>query len=162
MRALAQDLGVVPMALYKHVRDKDELLDGMVDVLIDEFESPDPALDWKAAIRHRLLAARGGGDPPPAAARAGGGAAPPVGPQGDRVAPPPYADRAGLHGLGHRHVPRRRLLRRPDPPPDARAGQPDLGVQPRAVRGAPGRRCPAADPRAAGRAVRRVRGALPA
>ena len=58
MRALAQDLGVVPMALYKHVRDKDELLDGMVDVLIDEFEPPDPALDWKAAIRHRLLSAR--------------------------------------------------------------------------------------------------------
>ena len=43
MRALAQDLGVVPMALYKHVKDKDELLDGMVDVLIDEFEPPDPA-----------------------------------------------------------------------------------------------------------------------
>src|SRR3954468_17677062 len=86
MRALAQDLGVVPMALYKHVRDKDELLDGMVDVLIDEFESPDPATGLK------------GGDPAPAAVRAAGGAAPPVGPQGDRVAHPPYADRAGLHG----------------------------------------------------------------
>src|SRR4051794_17609082 len=58
MRALAQDLGVVPMALYKHVKDKDELLDGMVDVLIAEFEPPDPALEWKAAIRHRLLSAR--------------------------------------------------------------------------------------------------------
>ena len=58
MRHLAQQLGVVPMALYKHVRDKDELLDGMVDALIDEFEPPDPALDWKAAIRHRLLSAR--------------------------------------------------------------------------------------------------------
>src|SRR4051794_13986001 len=58
MRALAQDLGVVPMALYKHVEDKDELLDGMVDVLIAEIEPPDPAAEWKAAIRHRLLSAR--------------------------------------------------------------------------------------------------------
>ena len=37
MRRLAQRLGVVPMALYKHVADKDELLDGMVDVVIGEF-----------------------------------------------------------------------------------------------------------------------------
>jgi AcrR family transcriptional regulator len=58
MRALAQDLGVVPMALYKHVKDKDELLDGVVDVVLGEIDPPDPALDWKAAIRHRLLSAR--------------------------------------------------------------------------------------------------------
>src|SRR4029450_111820 len=31
MRRLAQELGVVPMALYKHVASKDEMLDGMVD-----------------------------------------------------------------------------------------------------------------------------------
>jgi AcrR family transcriptional regulator len=58
MRALAQDLGVVPMALYKHVKDKDELLDGVVDVVLGEIDPADPALDWKAAIRHRLLSAR--------------------------------------------------------------------------------------------------------
>jgi AcrR family transcriptional regulator len=34
MRKLAQELGVVPMALYKHVANKDELLDGMVDVVV--------------------------------------------------------------------------------------------------------------------------------
>lgn len=58
MRNLAQRLGVVPMALYKHVANKDELLDGMVDVLVAEIEPPDPGLDWKPAIRRRILAAR--------------------------------------------------------------------------------------------------------
>ncbi len=58
MRGLAQQLGVVPMALYKHVADKDELLDGMVDVIIGEFGPPGPDLDWKSGIRERILAAR--------------------------------------------------------------------------------------------------------
>jgi AcrR family transcriptional regulator len=58
MRRLAQQLGVVPMALYKHVADKDELLDGMVDVVISEFDPPDPALDWKDGVRQRVLSAR--------------------------------------------------------------------------------------------------------
>jgi len=58
MRKLAEELGVVPMALYKHVANKDELLDGMVDLVIDEFEPADPDLDWKGAVRHRVLSAR--------------------------------------------------------------------------------------------------------
>jgi AcrR family transcriptional regulator len=58
MRRLAQELGVVPMALYKHVANKDELLDGMVDLVIGEFESPDPGLDWRSAVRQRMLSAR--------------------------------------------------------------------------------------------------------
>src|SRR3954469_11882008 len=58
MRGLAQDLGVVPMALYKHVADKDELLDGMVDVVLTEIDAPDPTLDGKTALRSRLLSAR--------------------------------------------------------------------------------------------------------
>ena len=33
MRKIAQELGVVPMALYKHVAGKDELLGGMIDVV---------------------------------------------------------------------------------------------------------------------------------
>jgi AcrR family transcriptional regulator len=37
MRRLAETLGVVPMALYKHVADKDDLLAGMVDHVIAEF-----------------------------------------------------------------------------------------------------------------------------
>ena len=44
MRKLAQELGVVPMALYKHVANKDQLLDGMVDVIVGEIQpqSADP------------------------------------------------------------------------------------------------------------------------
>ena len=58
MRRLAQQLGVVPMALYKHVADKEELLDGMVDVVISEFDSPEATLDWKDGVRRRVLSAR--------------------------------------------------------------------------------------------------------
>ncbi|MFI7304657.1 TetR/AcrR family transcriptional regulator [Micromonospora aurantiaca] len=57
MRNLAQDLGVVPMALYKHVANKDELLDGMIDMVVAEIEPP-TAGDWKQAIRRRILSAR--------------------------------------------------------------------------------------------------------
>jgi AcrR family transcriptional regulator len=58
MRHLAQELGVVPMALYKHVANKDELLDGMVEVIVGEIEPPVATADWKAAIRQRILSAR--------------------------------------------------------------------------------------------------------
>jgi AcrR family transcriptional regulator len=58
MRALAQRIGVVPMALYKHVANKEELLDGMVDVIVGDIDLPTPGADWKAAVRERVLAAR--------------------------------------------------------------------------------------------------------
>jgi AcrR family transcriptional regulator len=58
MRRLAQDLGVVPMALYKHVANKDEMLNGMIDVVVGEIDPPDPDLEWKAAVRRRILSAR--------------------------------------------------------------------------------------------------------
>jgi AcrR family transcriptional regulator len=58
MRRLAQELGVVPMALYKHVASKDELLDGMIDVVVGEIDPPATGLDWKATIRRRVLSAR--------------------------------------------------------------------------------------------------------
>jgi AcrR family transcriptional regulator len=58
MRRLAQELGVVPMALYKHVANKDELLDGMIDVVVGEIDPPATGLDWKATIRRRVLSAR--------------------------------------------------------------------------------------------------------
>jgi len=58
MRKLAQKLGVVPMALYKHVANKEQLLDGIVDVVVGEIAPPDPTLDWKGAIRARILSAR--------------------------------------------------------------------------------------------------------
>jgi AcrR family transcriptional regulator len=57
MRRLAHELGVVPMALYKHVANKEELLGGMVDELIGEIDPPVDA-DWRTAIRLRVLSAR--------------------------------------------------------------------------------------------------------
>jgi AcrR family transcriptional regulator len=58
MRRLAQELGVVPMALYKHVASKDELLDGMIDVVVGEIDPPAGGTDWKTTIRRRVLSAR--------------------------------------------------------------------------------------------------------
>ena len=58
MRRLAQELGVVPMALYKHVANKDELLDGMVDIVFGEIESPSIDDDWRSAMRRRAISAR--------------------------------------------------------------------------------------------------------
>lgn len=58
MRNLAQELGVVPMALYKHVANKEELLDGMVDVVVGEIGPPVLGTDWKSAVRQRILSAR--------------------------------------------------------------------------------------------------------
>lgn len=58
MRGLAQELGVVPMALYKHVANKDELLDGMVDIVFGEMDSPSDADDWRCALRRRAISAR--------------------------------------------------------------------------------------------------------
>ena len=57
MRNLAEDLGVVPMALYKHVANKEELLDGMVDAVFAETSFSTDA-DWKAALRQRAMAMR--------------------------------------------------------------------------------------------------------
>lgn len=58
MRKLAQILDVVPMALYRHVANKDELLDGLVDVVIGEIDRPVEGADWKTTIRARILSAR--------------------------------------------------------------------------------------------------------
>ncbi len=77
MRRLATELGVVPMALYKHVADKDALLDGMVDVALGEVAGEIAAQDdgtgapgddlgagdgngdsWRTGVRGHILAAR--------------------------------------------------------------------------------------------------------
>ncbi len=57
MRKLADQLGVVPMALYKHVADKPALLDGMVDLVFDEIEVPRD-VDWRTALRVRAMSMR--------------------------------------------------------------------------------------------------------
>ena len=60
MRRLADTLGVVPMALYKHVADKEDLLDGMVDTVIGEVPPTSDlrADQWRAAVHETLLATR--------------------------------------------------------------------------------------------------------
>lgn len=58
MRSLAQQLGVVPMALYKHVASKEELLDGMVDVVVAEIGPPRREAEWRTAVLERILSAR--------------------------------------------------------------------------------------------------------
>ena len=58
MRGLAQELGVVPMALYKHVANKEELLDGMVDIVFGEIELPSMDPDWRSAMRRRAISTR--------------------------------------------------------------------------------------------------------
>jgi AcrR family transcriptional regulator len=58
MRGLAQELGVVPMALYKHVANKDRLLDGMVDIVFSEIELPPADLHWRTAMRRRAISTR--------------------------------------------------------------------------------------------------------
>lgn len=58
MRRLATEFGVVPMALYKHVANKDDMLDGMVDVVFAEIALPQPDEDWKSAMRRRAVSAR--------------------------------------------------------------------------------------------------------
>jgi AcrR family transcriptional regulator len=57
MRNLSQTLGVVPMALYKHVANKDELLDLMVDVVFDELDYEQDG-EWRAVLHDRALALR--------------------------------------------------------------------------------------------------------
>jgi AcrR family transcriptional regulator len=58
MRKLAQALDVVPMALYRHVANKDELLDALVDVVVGEIDPALEGADWKTALRARILSAR--------------------------------------------------------------------------------------------------------
>jgi len=58
MRKLGQELGVDAMALYRHVRSKDDLLDGLVEVIVGQIERPPPGGDWKANLRQQAMAAR--------------------------------------------------------------------------------------------------------
>jgi AcrR family transcriptional regulator len=58
MRRLADCLHVEPMSLYHHVANKDEILDGMVDVVFREIELPSTHAEWKAAMRDRAASAR--------------------------------------------------------------------------------------------------------
>jgi AcrR family transcriptional regulator len=58
MRQLADELEVAPMALYRHVANKDDLIDAMVDVVFSEIGVPAGGPDWKTAMRQRGIALR--------------------------------------------------------------------------------------------------------
>ena len=57
MRRLAQELGVEAMTLYYYVANKDEILNGIVDVVLDEIELPSPGSEWKAELRRTAISA---------------------------------------------------------------------------------------------------------
>ena len=58
MRRLGEELGVEAMSLYKHVANKEDLLDGMVDLVFAEIELPTGDPDWRTAMRARAVSAR--------------------------------------------------------------------------------------------------------
>jgi AcrR family transcriptional regulator len=58
MRRLAQELGVEAMSLYRHVRNKDDIVDGVVDLVFGEIGLPPHGVDWKTAMRQRAISAR--------------------------------------------------------------------------------------------------------
>lgn len=58
MRKLAKELGVEAMSLYNHVANKDDLLDGMIDIVFSEIEAPAAGGDWKAELRKRAVSTR--------------------------------------------------------------------------------------------------------
>ena len=59
MRNIAEDLGAGTMALYRHVANKEDLLDDMVDVVFAEMYPPAVKGDWKQELRERGISARG-------------------------------------------------------------------------------------------------------
>lgn len=58
MRALAARLGVEAMSLYNHVRNKDDLIDAMVEAVLAGIACPAPGPDWRGALRMRALSMR--------------------------------------------------------------------------------------------------------
>jgi len=58
MRKLGAQLGVEAMSLYNHVANKDDLLDGMIDIVFSEIQAPAAGGDWKAELRKRAVSTR--------------------------------------------------------------------------------------------------------
>jgi AcrR family transcriptional regulator len=58
MRKLAEELGAGAMSLYYYVPNKEQLIDGMVDIVFGEIEPPSLELDWKTAMRRRAVSTR--------------------------------------------------------------------------------------------------------
>ena len=58
MRKLADELRVAAMSLYYYVPNKEQLLDGMIDIVFGEIELPSTDDDWKTAMRTRAVSTR--------------------------------------------------------------------------------------------------------
>lgn len=58
MRGLAGTLGVEAMSLYKHVANKGEVLDGLIDFVVAEIDVPPLGTEWRHAMRARAISAR--------------------------------------------------------------------------------------------------------
>lgn len=58
IRSLAQALGVKPMSVYHYVANKDEILDGIVDLVYGEMVVPSPEGDWRTEMVRRCSSAR--------------------------------------------------------------------------------------------------------
>ena len=58
IRSLATELGVKPMSVYHHVANKEEILDGIVDLVFSEIELPTIGGDWHEEMRRRAASAR--------------------------------------------------------------------------------------------------------
>ena len=58
MRKIGQELHVEAMSLYNHVANKDDIIDGIVDLVFSEITLPSERADWKTAMRERAISAR--------------------------------------------------------------------------------------------------------
>jgi AcrR family transcriptional regulator len=58
MRKLAKELGVEAMSLYNHVANKDDILDGLVDMVFAEIDPPSTEVEWRDAMRRRFRSTR--------------------------------------------------------------------------------------------------------
>jgi AcrR family transcriptional regulator len=57
MRKVAQELGVQAMSLYNHVANKDDLIDGMVELVVGEMAVPEVGKAWKGEMHRRAIVA---------------------------------------------------------------------------------------------------------
>ena len=58
MRKLADVLGAGAMSLYHYVPNKEDLIDGMVELVVSEIEPPSRDDHWKTAMRNRAVSTR--------------------------------------------------------------------------------------------------------
>lgn len=58
MQRIARSIGAEPMSLYRHVTNKEDLLDGLIDLVFGEIAVPSPDEPWRDAMRRRAISAR--------------------------------------------------------------------------------------------------------